>query len=801
MNDKSISLLEFDRIRSQVASSALSSEAAAHIAADAPRTGADEVNRLKKAVSQFLDRMHAGGEEPQGSLPDIHALLLKLRVEGAVLELDEAFALGLFLERGRALVEWLLAGYEAPPQTEAGDIFATAGEMPDCRAPLEAIFKILDREGKMRDLPELKDFRRRIQSLRSDLETTLQGYTATEDARRLLQSTLPSQRDGRVVLALKANFRGRIKGIIHEVSATGQTLFVEPEDVVEKNNLILIEERKLAMEIRRILRNLSARLASFLPALLEFHQQTLYLETIRARARYSHDIRGTFADPGPISLNQARHPLLGRHGVPIDLRLFEGQQGLILTGPNTGGKTVSLKTLGLLSMMNQFGLALPAKEGTSLPIFDGIFADIGDEQSLSQSLSTFSAHIVNISAICEIAGNQSLVLLDELGSGTDPQEGSAIAMAILDCLIDKGCRFAITTHHGILKNYGYTRQGVENASVDFDRHTLSPTYRIVMGIPGESRALEIAERNGLSPAIVASARSYLQEERSDVSAMIVALKQKHQDLDAETAWVKEESQRLKEERRRADLRELRLRQEELHAREGGAGRFRLLLEESRKTLENLVRELKEGEVTRDKTLKVKDFIRELEGTAALEAEALAADRQLLAEATARYEQEEPDAGGFLAGKAELRPGIDVLVGAFKRQGRIIREDKKGFWVVEIGSLRMTMKDEELIPIKAQPREMQPQIASLDLAADTHAHLELNLIGMRLEEALETLQRQIDAALLAGLHEFSVVHGKGNGVLQKGVHDFLAGQRHVADYYFSRPELGGFGRTEVILKRD
>jgi DNA mismatch repair protein MutS2 len=297
---------------------------------------------------------------------------------------------------------------------------------------------------------------------------------------------------------------------------------------------------------------------------------------------------------------------------------------VIITGPNTGGKTVTLKTAGLFALMNQSGLALPAAEA-ALPLFDGVYADIGDEQSLSQSLSTFSAHMTNIAAIARHAGEHSLVLLDELGAGTDPEEGSAIAMAILDHFIETQSTVILTTHHGMLKNYGYSRAGVENASAEFDRQTLSPTYRIIMGIPGESRALDIAERNGLPPALVERARSYLDKERADVSALIAGLKEKRRELEEASVSAREAEKRIEEERREADLRELSLRRREQLLKEEGAVEFRRFLLESRKTLENLVRELREGELGRDKTLAVKEFIRGLEGqSAALDAAAVEA---------------------------------------------------------------------------------------------------------------------------------------------------------------------------------
>jgi DNA mismatch repair protein MutS2 len=820
MNEKTLKLLEFDAVRSDVAALALSGEAGKIILEEEPLKDRAEIERLKALVMAVFDRVSLSGEECRETLPDIGRVFSKLEVEGMALEIDEAYAVGLFINRAEAFRQWLLKPYrgieqerritDAPTDTP---LQKAAGELPSCADVSKEIFRVLDNEGNLRDLPEFRDIRKRIRSLQKDLEAIGSRYAKSEDLRRMLQSEIPSQRDGRMVLAVKANFRSRIRGIVHEVSSTGQTVFVEPEEVVEKNNDLLIESRRLDAEIRRVLRELTGRVALRREALEVFRKGILFLETIRARARYSYERKGVFSreDPdGRLVLRAVRHPLLGLRAVPLDLVMEGGIRTVIITGPNTGGKTVALKTLGLLAMMNQFGLALPAAEGTFLPIFDGVFADIGDEQSLSQSLSTFSGHMTNIAGIIGSATDQSLALLDELGSGTDPEEGSAIAMAILDHFIGRKTRLIITTHHGILKNYGYTREGVENASMEFDSRTLSPTFKIVMGIPGESRAVDIASRNGFPPELVGRARSYLDEERSDVSALIAGLKEKRRELDAEAEAGKREGRRLLEERRRADLKELQLRQKELQLRSDGVGGLRKLLDESRKTLENLVREVKEGELSRDKTLKVKEFLASLEASTEAEAAELEKERELAAAERCRLEEDE-DGGAGTAGPGKpliIEPGIEVFAGESRRRGRVIRPDRKAAgdvpatWTVEIGSLKMSFSERELVPIAPAEGALPPKTSAswaADLAPSAPARFELSLRGMRLGEALEALGKQIDAAALGGLREFAVVHGKGDGILGKGVHDLLKKDPRVADYYFSRPEMGGFGRTEVILK--
>ncbi|MCL2600205.1 MAG: endonuclease MutS2, partial [Treponema sp.] len=665
LSQKTLKLLEFDAILERLARHSMSEESSAMIRAEKPCVDPQAVAETKNVVRAIVARMNdvggGAGGDPRRYLPTIGFLLPSLRVEGSSLDLDEACAIGLFVERVEELRKWL-----NPPQPERTwtphpALAETLDDMPDCGEVASAVFRVMDREGNIRDLPELRAIRQKIRTLKTGLDAVVSRYTANEETRRMLQSAIPSQRDGRIVLAVKANFRGRIRGIVHEVSSSGQTIFVEPEDVVERNNDILIETRNLDAEIRRILLNVTAIISGRSSDLEAFHANALNLEVFMAKARYSLETGGHLApcaeprcgDRPCIRLVQARHPLLA-NAVPIDLAMEKARGGdaepdagiraLIITGPNTGGKTVALKTVGLFAMMNQIGLAIPAAEGSTMPVFDGIFADIGDEQSIGQSLSTFSAHITNIAGIIAHSTERSLALLDELGSGTDPQEGSAIAMAILDHLIVKNTTLLITTHHGILKNYGYTRPEVENASMEFDTRTLSPTYRIITGIPGESRALEIAERNGLAGGIIGRARLYIDEGHSDVSALISGLKEKHRDLDSLTEKARSEEIRLRDERRKSDLKELRLRQKELELKAGFAGRLRLLLDESRKTLENLVRELREGEVTREKTLKVKEFLGELARTVEAEDAALEAEKQAIAEER-RSGEARPGGGG------------------------------------------------------------------------------------------------------------------------------------------------------------
>nr|AGS52586.1 recombination inhibitory protein MutS2 [uncultured bacterium contig00042] len=718
LTEKTLSLLEYPQIMENAASHAVSSEAADIIKISKP-VFTEEAEIIKSKVNALYSLMKYSDDEPRSWLPTIWFLIPKIETEGVVLALDEVHALALFIERAEEIRKWVLKDRDARVKDIDGikELYAMIGSreqgagtqedkdnlesgdsFPDCTGVSSEIFKIIDKEGKLRDIPALRAIRKRIENLEKDIKNAIARYSSDDDYKRMLQSQVPSQRDGRAVISVKVNYKGRIPGIVHEVSSSGQTIFIEPLDVVEKNNDLLLEKRNLDAEIQKILRELTEKISAYAPQIKILHATVIELECLRARARYSLLTKGNFAknngnNAETLILKRARHPML-KKPVPIDISMNSNIRTLIITGPNTGGKTVALKTLGLLAMMNQSALALPLDEGSRLPVFDGIYADIGDEQSINQSLSTFSAHITNISAITSHATEKSLVLLDELGSGTDPEEGGAIAMALLDYLIGKKSRMIVTTHHGILKHYGYTHEGVENASVEFDTRTLSPTYKIINGIPGESRALDIAEANGLDKTIVKQARNYIDEEKSDVSAILRGLEQKQRELAGMEHKSAIEQSKLKEEKRKADLKELRLRQKEAELKRESVGKLQALLGESRKTLENLVRELKESEgadsVGREKTLKVKEFLNELARNVENESAALDEEEQAIRE---EFMKNEPTVNSV-----PLAPGMEVFAGPSKQRGIIVRADKKNnSWVVKTGSLKNEFSGKRINP--------------------------------------------------------------------------------------------------------
>lgn len=864
VEEKTLQLLDFLRIRSSIAGCCLSQEGRNLVEQRFPQTDEGEITTLKATARQWMTFLESARPLPLTGWEPVEPITDILAVANSVLNQQELHTLAGFSSVAMQTAKSLLSAEKSLPIPQLADM---ARSIPDLSQIIQLIGRVLDKSGQLKDLPELREIRGNIARIRREIDSAIRRYTSDTSLKDVLQSDVPVLRSDRQVLAVRSGSRSRIRGIIHEVSQTGHTVYIEPEEVVRKNNELVQEEFALSAEIRRIFRELTASLAPFQQDILLAHHIMVQLDGAYGTARWAVNNKAIFAkDLPPESqprLLQARHPLLGEQAVPIDIVFPQGCRVLIITGPNTGGKTVSLKTLALFTLLNQCGFPIPAAEETALPLCSGVFADIGDEQSLDQSLSTFSGHMKNIGQMLEQSDGKSLILLDELGSGTDPQEGGAIAMAVLDKLIQQGDLVVVTTHHGVLKNYGYTHPTCTNASAEFDEKTLAPTYRIRAGIPGESRALDIARRNGLPAAIVDQATAYMEGQQADISAMITSLTQKHQEADKLAQDLKREQQSIRDKGRRVDLKELQLRQREQELSREDQREGRIFLSESRKMLENLVRELREGEISKAKTQSVKQFICQLDanikeqekklesqeeqlqqdqlelekihGTAPLAPPAKAGKKKRLknkdALALARAQdvtQAQEQGGNGGAGKKQLQQELQFQEGATvatikgNRTGTILRQSGKGSWLVQVGGLKLTMKEKELRllqPLETNPSQMveyslvegdssssvahslaTPQDRSFVKDSSTERPvLELRLLGMRCEEAIKALERQLDLATMQGLYHFSVIHGKGNGILQQAVHDYLSHYPGITDFHFARPEEGGTGKTYVSLE--
>ena len=779
MDEHTLALLEFSRILEELASLCVSPRGAALLGSQPIHVERGDVEKAHGLALAFRAVLESGEAMPGFDFPDIEQVAPRLGKEGVQLDGEELAAIG------RCILSSLMMRRFVLKSTADAALTAIAEAMPDLSAVSRAIFRIVERDGVLRErhLPELAAIRERIRRRREELERALRSILDEHSSRAYWQTPLATQRDGRMVLPLKTQFKGRVKGIVHEMSASGSTIFIEPLEIVEKNNAIVQEESLYRQEVRRILRDLTSTVSACAGELASLLEGTALLDTILARARYAilHACRAAECAPGTVRLRDARHPLLGASVVPVSITVGGEERILIVTGPNTGGKTVSLKTVGLLALMNQFGMEIPAAEGSGLEIFDGIYADIGDEQSIQQSLSTFSAHVRNLAGIVGKASGRSLVLLDELGAGTDPQEGVALAMALLDHFLEARCIVLATTHHGILKNYGSTRAGVQNASMGFDRESLSPTYRILLGVPGESHALEISRRMGVPESILREASAYLADERTDISKLVANLSERHQKLAEAEEQHRARETDLREKGRKTDLHELTLRQKELELRRHGLKELRDFLEAARGEWEAL-REKSGGALPEGR-----DFGR-----------LAAAVREKIDEEQERIRREQE--AMLPAQDFELREGMDVLIRRTGRRGRVIRRDKGRRWVVETETLRLSLLPGELAPAADAPPHLAPAPVSYSSSAGIDPPvLELHLRGLRVEEAIRQLAKQIDSALIHGLREFSVVHGKGEGILRSAIHEHLRGLAAVEDFRFSAPEEGGYGKTIVTLK--
>jgi DNA mismatch repair protein MutS2 len=793
MDLTTLETLEVPRILAQAAGFCMTGEAKTLLLQEPILTDPAALGVLKDEVRPWLDLLVRSGDLPPSDFPLVEHSVERAGPEGASLEGRELGALARYLTSAAAWKRFL-----AVCEIEALRVWAV--RLHDFSALAQELHRVIGPDGEVIEdaVPALVRLRGEISRSRSDVEQTARGFLRDADQREYWQDTTATQKDGRTVLPLKANFKGRLGAVVHDSSSTGQTLFVEPYELVEKNNRLIENQLAWRVELLKVYKELTARVREHRDELRVLVANLTRMDLLWARARWGHSVGGQLVQAGKPgrawSLIQARHPLLGTAAVPIDVRLPEDTTVLLVSGPNTGGKTVALKTVGLLSLLHQLGLPVPAAPESVLPIWDAVWTDIGDHQSLDQALSTFSSHMKRMADIFAGTTGRSLVLLDEMASGTDPLEGGALGMSFLDQFLALGVTVLGTTHHGALKNFAYTRPRVRNASVEFDDASSRPTYRILPDVPGPSHALETASRVGIPDAIVAQARRFLEGGETDVASVIRTLRDKQLELKAREDEVAARERGFREDKRKTDLLRLKLKQQESELKQSGLGEMNRFVAESRRAFERLVQELREGELT---TERIKDARAVLSGIAAdVEARKDDAEREELE--LSRVDDEPVPIGATL----DFAEGRDVYVEPGKRRGTLVRRAGKGRWLVSMGDVRLTLEEAKMrvvqtqVPGKPAPKKVEVQTSLSGL--DEPPAFSLDLRGFRLEEALQALEKQIDRALLSGLAEFSVVHGLGEGVLQKGVQEYLRQRREVKKYFFSHPEEGGFGKTIVQL---
>jgi len=840
MNKKTLEEIDFYRIRNEVAGYCVTEEGKQIFINRDPLTNPNKLEHLKNTSREWESYLSKTHNNPLCSWEPIHPLFAIIKTYGAALNLEQVHALGQFIISVKRVKEGI-SNHQTDLNLKL--LPQQAALLPDYSSAEKKIFRIITPTGELRDLPEITAIRKQIASLNAKLKTIMQSFTSDQRLNGVLESNVPVLRNGRQVLAVKSNQQNRIPGIIHEVSQSSQTVYIEPEEAVRCSNELIQKENELIQVIKQILTELTADLQPEIPFFKNALPIMETFDTTIAAAKWGMEHNCTYSLPcnnqTPLLLG-ARHPILGEKAVPIDIRFMKDKRILIITGPNTGGKTVTLKTFALFAMLNQCGIPLPAKEGTTLPIFTDVFADIGDSQNMDMNLSTFSGHMKNIAEAVSKAQNSSLVLLDELGSGTDPQEGTAIAMSVLDTLIEKKAFVLVTTHMGILKNYGYTKPECINASVEFNSDTLSPSYKLLMGVPGESHALDIAKRSGLPQKNVEAAKKYIATEQTDISSLIKGLNKKHVELDKiQQSTIRKEAE-LEEKLLRQKERELYLRKKENELKKGHQQEMHDFLIHSRRMLENLVREIKEGELTREKTVGVKKFISELEASTQRMDDKIEADEEKLLKAQEEFNKELQKQKSHTSNKKtkkklsntealktatsmfdsaepaietkaktqnqqvekplRFEPGASVIAGKTHTQGTLLKLERKGVWSVQFGSVKMTVKEKDLELVRNQSETLRPQI-SIDLLKEgenDYPAFELRLLGMRVDEALKALERQIDLCALHNFVHFSVIHGKGDGILQQAVQDYLSHNPLIKEFEFATAEDGGSGKTYVTI---
>lgn len=777
MNEKSLRVLEWPKVRELVASKTSFSLSRERILALVPDTDFSAIQRNLALTTEGVRLLWKYGDAPFGGASDIRAVVGRARL-GGTLDSQQLLAVGELLYCVGQLQKFL--------RDEEG-LLADLGQGLVSLAKLrDEIERCIDQDGTVRDWasPELGRIRSKMRTLANRLRERLDSMIHSPAMQKVLQEPIVTVRNGRYVVPVKAEYRSKFQGIVHDQSGSGATLFMEPAFAVELNNDLHVAEQQEKAEVERILKALSALVAQDSDALLENLEIITELDCIFAKARYSRTIDGVepvLNQEGRIHIKQGRHPLLKGEVVPIDIWLGDEFHVLIVTGPNTGGKTVTLKTVGLFCLMAQAGLHIPAAAGSSLPVFQGIFADIGDEQSIEQSLSTFSSHMTTIVEILNGLSENSLVLLDELGAGTDPTEGAALATAILEHLRRLKVHTIATTHYSSLKSYAYTHDGVENASVEFDLETLRPTYRLSIGIPGKSNAFAISKRLGLSSEIIEWGQTLLSSDHVQVEDLITEM---------ETSRREAERDRLVAENLRREYEELKA---EYERKLGDLeSRREQLLEEARDEARRLLAETQAelnailGQARRQAKEELEEQVKAYREELKAKGEELKPARQGKAKGT---------------GPKNLKPGEAVRIKSLRQTGFVLEPPgQSGEVQVQAGIMKIKVKLEDLERLEEAPtkREQRPRAGRGHLAKSSTIQQEIDLRGKTVEEGIALVDKYLDDAFLSSLNRVRLIHGKGTGTLGEAIQRYLAGHPHVQGYRYAAPNEGGHGVTIVDL---
>lgn len=781
MNKRVFNVLEFNKIIDMLNSQTASSLGKQKTQQIAPSGNIEEVREWQNETDEAAAILRLKGYVPLGGIFDIKPSI-KRTVIGGVLNPQECLDIASTLYGGRQ-VKNFIEDMEEPALPLFRELTSQIEPLQQLERSIKS--KIDDHAHVMDSASEkLRAIRSRIRTNESRVREKLDSYTRSKS--KMLSDAIVTIRNDRYVLPVKQEYRGSIGGIVHDQSSSGATLFMEPQAVVDLNNQLQAARVEETQEIDRILRELSATIAEEAEILSSNVEILATVDFITARAKLGREMRASMPkmnDKGIIKMSQARHPLISdEEVVPNDVELGENYSSIVITGPNTGGKTVTLKMVGLCTLMAQSGLQIPAMDGCEMAVFTNVFADIGDEQSIEQSLSTFSSHMTNIVDIINQVDFQSLVLFDELGAGTDPQEGAALAMSILDEVVLRGATVIATTHYPELKAYGYNREGVINASVEFDVQTLKPTYRLLIGVPGRSNAFEISRKLGLSEAIIEKAKSQIGTDSRSVENMIASLEESRRGAEnsyQEAEEVLRQAEDLKKDLNR-EWQQFEEKREKLYKK--AEDKAEKALQQAREEAEMIV-----------------DEMRKMRSQAGLKEHEWIEARKMLDEARPQLTSKENK--NKTTGKKQetnLAAGDDVRHLSLNQNGTILEKKNDNEFLVQIGIMKVKAKRKDLEFVKRPEPLVEKPMATVKGSA-YHVKPELDLRGERYEEALQRVEKYVDDALLAGYPTVSIIHGKGTGALRTGVQEFAKRHSRISEYRSGGMNEGGSGVTVLELR--
>ena len=794
MNQKALETLEYKKIIAQLKRE-MGSAASAKLADElTPLTSEKIIKEELRSTTEAVDLIVRKGPLPTGGLYDIREALL-LAKKGGSLTMRQLLEVQNVLGISSEVVAFM--------HDDALPALKYIGEMVDLIVEFTALEKEISRciltEDEMADnaSPKLKDIRRSIHQQNQAIKNKLSRIITSSSNKTYLQDAIVTMRDGRYVIPVKQEYRSFFPGMVHDQSKGGATLFIEPQGVVELNNKLRELEVEEQLEIARILAELSSRVAEHYREIRSNLELLIKLDFIMAKGKLSckmHASEPKIDVDGELRLISARHPLIEyKKAVPVDIRIGGDYRTLIITGPNTGGKTVSLKTAGLLVMMAQSGLHIPASHASTLPIFGEVFADIGDEQSIEQSLSTFSSHMKNIVSIIDKASYDSLVLVDELGAGTDPTEGAALAIAILERFYDSGALTMATTHYNELKKYALATSGVENAAMEFDVETLTPTYRLLIGVPGKSNAFEISKKLGLSESVIERASEHIKHGDMEFENVISSIEDDKRKAAAD---------RLDAESMRAEIEE---RLKKLEEKEKAISEKRAdIIAEAKREARELLRETKSAvkDVQKDLRRLQKSGAHTNLNTGALEKSRRKINEaeDLVSEKVVKQVNSEPVSADT------LKIGDRVKLLTIGQNGTILSlPDEKGNLMINIGALKVKARLQDLMLIN-EGKDRKPQAkssskyGSLLRSKSSSVSASINVMGKNLEDALADVEKYLDDVYMAGLDMVSIIHGRGGGILKDGIRQMLKRKKYVDSYGAASYNDGGEGVTIVRMKK-